>query len=79
MPNPVLFDVREIGGRTHITETLPNGAKLYCDFNLPELAEKYMENRREIIANGLEATLRAWHDDEVVERVGLGLDVKASY
>lgn len=74
-----LFQVSENNGRTHITETLPNGTKLYCDFNLPELAEKYMENRREIILNGLEQTLRAWHDDEVVERVALGLDVKAAY
>lgn len=74
-----LFQVSENNGRTHVLETLPDGRKLTCDFNLPELAEKYMENRRQIITNGLDATLRAWHDDEVVERVGLGLDVKASY
>lgn len=75
----VLFDVREIGGRTHITETLPNGNKLFCDFNLPELAEAYMRNRRDIIQNGLEATMRVWHDVEAVERADLELEVKASY
>jgi hypothetical protein len=75
----VLFDVREENGRTHITETLPNGAKLFCDFNLPELAEAYMRNRRDIINNGLEATLQSWHDEEAVERERLGLKVKASY
>lgn len=74
-----LFQVSDIGGRIHVLETLPNGSTLSCDFNLPELAEKYMENRRQILANGLEQTLRVWHDDEVVERVGLGLDVKAAY
>lgn len=65
-----------------ITEVLSNGIVHTVTFEGPFsefMAEKYREGRRDMKAQGLEATLQKWHDEEAVERRKLGLKVQKSY
>lgn len=74
-----LFSLTETPQGIILTETLPGGGRFRCTFNTSDLAERYMEARRDTIELGREGALKKWNGEEAKERRKLGLPVKADY
>lgn len=74
-----LFHLTETPQGITLTEKLPNGGKFRCNFNTLDLAQRYMEARRDTIEYGREGALKKWNREEAKERRKLGLPVKADY